>query len=172
MAQLSYGINIPAAAYPGQLADSGFHDILSVASGQNAIGYGTVVVTDTVNSGGFDLICGRAPNAAADVTTVGSVLGIAVADQTRTQDPSVNVAQYPAQSAVPCIRQGRVFVYAEGAVTSGTPVFVRVTAGANGSQLGAMRADADGGNAAQLPGAVYRSTTTAAGYACVEVNLV
>lgn len=172
MAQTSYSINIPFASYPGQPADSGFKDDLSVGSGQNTIPYGALVVTDTTNSSGFHSIVGKLPASAAEITNVGSALGIAVADQARAQDLSnPNAPQYPAQSAVACRRQGRIWVKAESAVSSGSPVFVRFNTSANGSVLGSLRADADGGTAAQLPNAVFRSTTSAAGFAVVELNL-
>ncbi len=68
------------------------------------------------------------------------------------------------------LRSGDIWVYAEDAVTFNAPVFVRRTA-AGTEVLGAVRSDADGGDAITWPGAVFRDTSTGAGLVRVRLNL-
>lgn len=172
MAQTAYSINIPAVSYPGQLANlvnSKIQTALAVAA---ALPYGTLVVRDTANTGSdYTQIAGKSPAASTDITVFENILGIAVADQARAQDPSVALAQYPQFSAVPCMFAGDIWVQVENAVTAGDPVYVRYASSINGSVLGAFRDDSDTisstAHAALLPNAVYKSTALAAGFAVV-----
>ena len=68
------------------------------------------------------------------------------------------------------IRKGRVKVSAEGAVTSGGPVYVRFVVAGN-EVYGAMLAAPDSTDCGLLPGARWASTTTGAGIAVVDLNL-
>lgn len=172
MSQTSYAINIPAVSYPGQIADAGYKDVLSGMAALAAIPYGVLAVIDASNDGGFDNLAIKVPAASADITTAGKAVGVVLADQARAQDPSVAAAVYPQNSAVPCLRKGRVWVQSETAVVDGAPVFVRFATGSGGSQKGAVRADADTASAAQLPGACFRGSYAAAGYVVVELSLV
>lgn len=170
--QTSYSINIPAVSYPGQIADDGVKDVLSALAVAAAIPYGVLVVADETNTGGFDQLAAKVPAASTDITVVGSVLGIVLADQARAQDPSVAVATYPINSAVPCLKKGRCWVLSETAVVDGTPVFARYSANGPLTQLGSIRADADTAHAAQVPGMIFRGTYATAGFVVVEINLV
>lgn len=170
--QTSYSIDIPAFSYPGQLANlmrSRIQTALAVAA---ALPYGLLIVRDTVNSSAL-MQAGRLPNAAGDIVAL-KILGISVADQARAQDPSVASAQYPIQSAVPCLKEGEVVVQPEAdvAIAAGDQVYARVTAnGAGKLQLGAFRNDADGGNATLVPNAVWLSAIGAgAGFAIIGLN--
>lgn len=176
MAQTSYSINIPAVSYPGQPVDiMEARDRLSALAVAAALPYGVLAVHDLTNTGDFTQLAAKLPSAAADITVVGSALGFVVADQARAQDPSVSPAQYPQNSAVPLARKGRIWVLSEQAANDGDPVYIRYAATVNGSQLGAVRADADvvssANHAAALPGAVFRGTTSGAGFAVVEFDL-
>lgn len=51
----------------------------------------------------------------------------------------------------------------EDAVSAGAPVFARIVATAANPVLGAPRSDADGGNAVQLSGVVFETSTSAGG---------
>jgi len=76
----------------------------------------------------------------------------------------------PAESTLSVLRQGVVWVNVEDAVTQGAAVYFRHNA--PGSEtLGAFRSDTDGGDATLLPGAVFRTSTAAAGLAQVAINL-
>ena len=168
--QTSYSINTPAFAYPGQVANlmtAQFQSALAVAA---PIPYGVLVVRDLANSSGV-MQAGKVPAAGGDVAA-GKILGIAVADQARAQDPSVAVAQYPQNAAVPCIKFGEVVVQPEVDVTvaAGDPVYARVTAnGAGKLQLGALRNDADGGDAILVPGAEFKSAGTAGAFCILDI---
>lgn len=172
MSQTSYSIDIQPWAFPGQLANlmkSRIQTALAVAA---ALPYGLLIVRDTVNSSGV-MQAGRLPNAGGDITAL-KILGVSVADQARAQDPSVASAQYPINSAVPCLKQGEIVLLPEAdvAIAAGDPVYARVTAnGAGKLQLGAFRNDADGGNAILVPNMVWESAVGAgAGFAIASIN--
>jgi hypothetical protein len=173
MAQTSYAINIPAVSYPGQIADNTWvKDVLSAAAYAAALAYGILVVTDETNTLGFDQLTARAPSASGDITVVGAQLGVVLADQARAQNPAFSVPTYPQFASVPCMRLGRVWVLAETAMADGANPFVRFAAG-TGTQLGAFRNSADTATAVQMAAgqAVVRGTTSAAGYAVIELNI-
>jgi hypothetical protein len=157
-------------SYPGQPFDIGLKDRTSALAVAAAIPYGVLVVRDTGNSPG-NLVAGKVPAASSDITTLGSALGVAIADQGRAQDPSVAVPTYPINSAVPCGRIGRYWVLVEENVSQGNAAFVRFATG-SGTQLGAWRKSADTATAVALPGAYYVTDGLAGGYACVELSLV
>lgn len=172
--QTSYSLYIPAVSYPGQLADMDqVKDVLSAINFAAAMNYGIMGVTDESNTGGFDALAVKAPAASTDITVVGAQLGVVLADQGRAQNPAVATAQYPIQSAVSLLRQGRVWVNAETAMADGANPFIRYTV--NGALfVGNFRNDADTAKAAQMAAgqAVVRGTTLAAGYAVIELAIV
>lgn len=67
---------------------------------------------------------------------------------------------------------GDWIVHTEDAVAKGGDVFMRITAGATPDlqQLGALRSDADGGNAILLSAVKWQATTSAAGLVPVRLN--
>lgn len=168
--QTSYSINIGAVGFPGQPNDSGLHDVTTAMAVAAAIPYGVLVVRDGTNTSGQS-IAGKVPAASTDITVAGSALGVAVADQARSQDPSVTLPTYPIQSAVPCGRFGRWYVVVEEAVNAGDQAFVRFASGAGGTQLGSFRKSADTATAAALPNAYYTAGAVLGGYAVVELQL-
>jgi hypothetical protein len=171
MPQTSYSINIQPVAYPGSLYDLGKKDITTGLAVAAAIPYGVLGVRDTTNTSGTTVAV-KVPALAADITTLGSALGIVVADQARAQDPSVAAAVYPINSAVPLGRYGRYWVLVEEAVNAGDQAFVRFASGSGGTQLGSFRKSADTATAAALANAYYVTTqATIGGYAVVEVQL-
>lgn len=175
MSQLAYSIDIPAVSFPGQLADNAevrdFHSCLAVAA---ALNYGTFAVRDASNTVGFDKLAARAPAASGDITTVGSLLGVVVADQARAQNPAVATAQYPQFAAAPVLGKGRIYMFAETAMVDGSNPFIRFASGAGGTILGSVRADADSASAVQPTAGqvIVRGNTSAAGYCVIELNLV
>lgn len=148
--QLSYQINLDAVAFPGQLVDIGVDDIKS-AIATEAIPYG-VAVALVAGSDYPSLRCAL-PAAATD-----TILGISVADQNRSQDPSVAVPTYPAMSAVGAICKGRVYVTVAVDVTAGDSVFAEVGTGAIGT------------TGIEIVGAKFLSTAVAGGFAVVELK--
>lgn len=77
---------------------------------------------------------------------------------------------YGTTEAAPLVRQGRVWMYSETAAYQGRDVYVRMVAG-DGESLGAIRATPDSTDCALLKSAKFASTTAAAGYVLVEINL-
>ena len=176
MSQTSYAINLNAAAYPGQIADSGPKDVLSAINVAAAIPYGLLAVVDASNTGSFEELACKLPAASADITTVGKQLGVVMADQARAQNPAVSGPQYPISSAVPCGKVGRFWVQPESAVVDGGKVYARWQTGDNGTQPGAFGGVLDTsvvGNAL-LANAVWRGTYAyvSGGYAVIEMLLV
>jgi len=84
--------------------------------------------------------------------------------------PAASSLTPAAGTVVNLVRQGRVSVLSEDAVTEGGPVYVRMTAG-DGESVGAFRGTPDSTNCALLQGARWASTTSAAGLAVLELNL-
>lgn len=148
--------------YPGQLADSGFTDKVSVACA-TAIPFGKFVVKDTADGSG------KLPGTATDITNAKLGQGLALSSQNVEQNPGVATPQYPAKSAVPCLRKGRAWVQVEEAVNPTNDVYVRYAAGGDG--VGSFRASAGTSEAAILANAKYRTSADAAGFALVEFNL-
>jgi hypothetical protein len=64
-------------------------------------------------------------------------------------------AEYADQESVPVLVRGAVWVETEDACSAGGSVFVRIGAGAGGTQLGAFRSDADTATAVTVTGARY-----------------
>jgi hypothetical protein len=148
------------------LADNGPHDMGSKIA-TSAVPFGVGVVkraspADTVEQ------CG-VPTATADVTA--RPRGIALIDQTRKGPQAGNAGGYESGDIVSYLKQGRIWVAVEGAVSQDSSAFCRFASGAGGTQLGAWRADADTGTAVAFPTAVFRTSTSGAGFAIVEVNL-
>jgi len=84
--------------------------------------------------------------------------------------PARSSLTYSAGEMASLVRQGRVWVSAEDAVSEGGPVYVRMTAG-DGEYVGALRGTPDSTDCALLQGARWATTTAAAGLALVELNL-
>lgn len=160
--QTSYNENQSPVGYPGQLADSGFTDKVSVICAA-AIPFGKFVVKDTADGSG------KLPGEATDVTNAKLGQGLALATQAIEQNPSVPTPQYPAKSVVSCLRKGRAWVQVEEAVDPTDDVFVRYAAGGGG--VGSFRASAGTSEAAILANAKYKTSADAEGFALVEFNL-
>lgn len=123
----------------------------------------------------------KLPAAATDILDANSesrpVAGIAIATlDIENQDTNTlgvnnaNVPAYPISNALPILREGDVWVWAEQAVAKTDQVFVRHTAsGVN--KPGNFRKDADTANAALLKGAEFVTETTGAGLVVVRLNL-
>jgi hypothetical protein len=104
------------------------------------------------------------PNATADVTA--RPQGIVVRDQTRK-----NTTGYETNDAVRVLRRGKIWVQVENAVTADAAAFCRFASGGGGSVLGSFRSDADTATAVAFPTAVFRTSTSGAGLAQIEINL-
>lgn len=107
----------------------------------------------------------RLPRASADVTS-GRGLGIVLADFARV----ANGQAFVANTMIPVLEQGKVFVTVEEAVLKGDDVFVRFASGSGGSQLGAFRKSADSASAVALPRATFETDAAIGGLAVVKLN--
>jgi hypothetical protein len=72
-------------------------------------------------------------------------------------------------STLSIFTMGEIWVVTEDAVTQGGQVFVRITATGT-ERFGAMRSDADGGDAIVMTNATWATSTTAAGLARVWIS--
>jgi hypothetical protein len=160
--QTTYNENQDPVGYPGQLADSGFTDKVSVPCAA-AVPFGKFVVKDTADGSG------KLPGAATDITNAKLGQGLALASQAVEQNPGVATPQYPAKSVVPCLRKGRAWVQVEEAVNPTNDVYVRYAAGGDG--VGSFRASAGTSEAAILANAKYKTSAEEDGFALVEFNL-
>jgi hypothetical protein len=120
----------------------------------------------TVRPGGYVVLdtngkCAH-PSAAPTAATRG---GIALRNMYRDND-----AVYAAGDMVDVLVEGEVWVDAEAAVTMNANAFVRIASGAGGTNLGALRTDADTATASAVPGLYFRTTLAAAGVAKLEVH--
>ncbi len=161
MSQTSYSEYQPAAAFEGQLADSGLTDKVSVPCAA-AVPFGKLVVQDTADG------TGKLPAAAGDITDAKKVLGLSISSQTIENDPSVPTPQYPAGSVVPTLRKGRAWVKVESDVNPDSDVYVRYAAGGNG--LGSFGGSLVSAATAVVGGARYLTTATANNFALLEAN--
>jgi len=158
MAQLTYPTDL-VIGIAGQAADTGAIDVISRASEEAvAFPYGCAVVAGTdpdvqalLASGAADLLGVAMHSHAAenDIAAADSVL----------DGRMFNV-----------LRDGRIYVVVEEAVTPASTVFVRISAGGGGSQLGAFRASADTATALACAGARYLTSAGIAGVAVLEID--
>lgn len=159
MAQLTYSVDMPIA-FAGLLADNARRkDTLSRSSEEaTSFPHGVAVVAGTDPDTQALL-----PTGAADL------LGVA-------QHSHANEVGGDDQNLVDegkmfnVLHEGRIYVEVEEAVTPASPVFVRIAAGAGGSQLGAFRASADTATALQASGARFLTSAGAGEFAVLEID--
>lgn len=154
-----YAFSVATSASAGSLTAS------TVTSQNAAFPDGHLAIFDSSVSS--DPMAVRLPNASADITTVTSVAGIALADHfasVRTSNATL------APKMLSFMRKGQIYVAVEEAVTANSPVYVRYAAGGNG--LGAFGAGAGSSERALLNGAVYRSAAASGAVAVVEINII
>lgn len=165
MSQTSYSIN-QLTAFAGQLGDIGPHDIGTFTNSVLAsVPFGVAVSMDpTSGDGHFKL-----PAASGDLVR-NLLLGVTSA--TQAIENLGSGGGYKINAAVGVLKKGRVWVQVEEAVVAGDPVFVRIAAGAGGTQLGAFRKTADTASASQvLEGMQYLTSASALGFVLLQVNL-
>lgn len=157
--QISYSQTI-TTALQGQVADDGPSRIVSRVTPADEIKIGVGVVKDT-DDGTIKL-----PDTSGDVFE-----GIAIRDITVTDGEASADNTFPADAQVPIMKQGRVWVQVEEAVTPASDVYCRYTTSGGNTQKGAFRTDADTAKAFQVTQARFLSTTGGAGIALLEINL-
>jgi len=159
--QLTYG-DQPLGIH-GALAEAYPHGIVSGLASGAVINVGTIAVYDT--AAGRDAKSVRAPVLTTEVTTLVGVAGFVM------WDPSYPEPPYRVGSSLPVVRKGRVYVVAETALVSHTVPFVRFGLVGAGTMYGALRNDADAGNAVAAPYLTVLVGAAAGGVAVVEINL-
>lgn len=153
----------PAKALNGMPADGRYGTtgrVISRAAAQ-FLGFGKFVCK------GANDIRAKLPVIAADVTTTG--LGFVIRDQ--MQDPNIAIDGYAQYNAVPILEDGPIYILCETAAAFGGQVYVRITTDTDGTDLGNIRNDADGGKAILLPRARFEETIGVAGLALVNVKM-
>ncbi len=149
---------------PGQIADARQHANGSIVSraATETIGFGKFV-----SRGDNDAQC-KLPDSSAEVTATG--IGFTVRED--FQNLSNAVGTYVQYDAVPIVTDGPIHVHCETAAAQHGAVFVRFTTDTDGTDLGNVRNDSDGGKAVALPGARFDKTITAAGTTVVVVKMM
>lgn len=140
-------------ANQGMLADSMFTDKNSFAA-EGVVGFGLALVsgTDPVNQV-------KIPTASGQV-----FMGISIASLTTVQDATGN-GGYKDTATVSVLRRGRIWVAVTGAVTANLPAYF-VYSGADAGKF------SNSNTGAQIvPTGVWRTSTTGAGIALLEINL-
>lgn len=163
--QENYSINM-APGRVGQIADSSIRDIESYKNPAGEVKFGRAVTRGAATN---EVVH---PDATGEVTNEKLIRGVVVATHEMESKADGEDPGYVANSVVPVMRKGRVFVKTEDAVTEGTSsVFVRFA----GGDLGAFRTDNDddgGAQAAEMPKAKWKSSTTEGGQlAVLELDL-
>ena len=132
MTQLTYNNDL-AIAFPGMLADlSPRNDVLSLASEEaTSFPYGVAVVA------------GTDPDKQALLPT-GAANLVGIAAHSHANEVGADDANLVDDERVfNVLHVGRIYVQPEDTLATGAAVFVRVSAGGGGSQLGSFRSDAD-----------------------------
>lgn len=161
MSQTSYALRT-AVGIPGELSCPVQHAVLDSKINALAMPAGIFVVYDTLP----DAV--RVPAATGEVT---GALGCGfVKKDIAIERQQGQTVDYPAKSGVTVMRRGRMLVTCESDCALGGDVFVRFVAGAGGTQLGAVRKDADTASAVKLPGAKFLRVLAAGGLTEIEYD--
>src|SRR5690606_9168269 len=109
----------------------------------------------------------------AEVTDEKLVKGIVVASHEIESVNDGEVPGYAAESVVPVMRKGRIWVISATAVTEGTSlVYVRVAANGGNTLVGGLTTTSDTSFTAVLPKSKWKSSTSgAAELAVLEIDL-
>lgn len=131
---------------------------------QSAVKIGKMLTADTTV--GKVRNAAKLPAAAGDVTKPGA-MGIVPWDQSREGG-----VDWPTLRPTPVLRRGRIWVTAEGVITRWTHPFIRIAAGAGGTELGSFRGDADTATATVCPFVIALTDAAAGALVLVEISLV
>jgi hypothetical protein len=103
-------------------------------------------------------------------TEVLQALGVVVWTASELPPADTAANDYAASTVVPVLDQGEIYVICEEAMATTDDVYVRFDTG-TGTQLGAIRNDADTATAQLLPNVRVVKASTGAGVCKVRVNL-
>ena len=125
-----------------------------------------------VQYGSADAFAAASGAGMVDADVIGMTVRSEAIQTQQGNDLAVNALdEHAAGRTLAVMREGTLVALAEEAVTKGAGVFVRI---ANvtvvGDPLGMPRSDVDGGDAIQMLGARFGSTTTGRGLVVIEMN--
>lgn len=161
--QTSYPSSI-SRGFPGMLAESTvLRQSLSFVNAEAAaeIPFGVGVVRGTADN--------RAvlPAAAGDNL---KFLGVVQHAHVYAKPEQLGDTGVKPKQPITVLSRGRILVQVEEAVVAGDRGFMRIAAGAGGTQKGAWRKSADTATAIEILGAVYRTSVAAGELAVLEVD--
>jgi len=159
MAQTSYSRELSAAAFAGQLGDSGPHRIDSYVNDEGSDIPAGILVTHKAE-GTIDLVDSGTDKLA------GAVLNTFA----RNPDGLTGTAAVTAGDTCNVLSEGAVWLLGEEAMAINDAVYVRHAAG-TGTQLGAVRNDADSASCRQVKGARVLKASTGAGPVLVYLSV-
>lgn len=163
-AQLAYA-NSPSNPKPGTLGDTGVKRV-STAINATVLGiFGTIVVNDPAVVQGWKYATSQ-----ADVNK--GVLGMLVRTSAIESRRDTAPPSYDAGVPANVLEFGNAWTASEVAVLKHDPVYVRVVANGALNTLGALRNDADGGNAILVTGARWMDDAAENVANRVELNFI
>ena len=147
------------AGYEGQPADMGLKNIISKTAEGSNIEFGRAVVRGTADD---QAVLPSSTGQAFVGVTAMTTAGVADAD---------GDLFYERYATMNVQDQGEIYVYTEQSVVPGDAVWFRHTADtAPLDEVGRFRKDTSGGDADQIVGATFESTTAAGGVARIRIN--
>lgn len=99
------------------------------------------------------------------------IVGVALYDPTVAIDATTGGDAYPVESNLAVMKQGKIWVYVEEAVSTTDPVYVRYGSGAGGTIKGYFRTDGDTSTALLVSNARFSTSTDDEGLAILEINI-
>jgi len=148
---LAHGIG-----YEGGIADAGPNDTITRTAEDSDIKYGRAVIEGTSDS-----------QAELALTSGTTCLGITV-DTTAGVANASDAGLYEENSSMTVLRAGRIFAVCEDGCSKDDPVYFRFASG-TGTEIGALRTDADTDTATLITGAKWKTTAAAGGIAIVQL---
>lgn len=165
--QLSYSEQSPGFA--GMKADSSDDDVASYVQGESSaeIPFGVMVCQGTAGNSS-----GTPDKAILPVDGNSVAVGVSVHSHDYAIDDQIGSTGLKPKNLLGVMRRGRIWVQVEDAVAVNAPAYFRHTASGGNTQLGKFRSDADTAKATKAPGCIFKTATTGAGLAILEVDLM
>lgn len=160
--QTTFSNNI-ATAYPGMLADSGFHDIRTFAQAESSaeIPFGCGVVRN-----------GTDRQAILPVDVNSKLVGVLVHSHDYAPNYELGATGVKPKNPLSILNRGRIWVRVEEAVVCDDLAWCRHTANGGNTQKGSWRKTTDSANAFSCKGLRYVTTqSTPGGLAILEVDM-
>lgn len=165
--QTNYSIDQAAGRLGGKADSSIVSDVETGKNPDAEVKFGHVV---TKGAASGEIVH---PDSAEKITDEKLVKGVVLASHEMESQSGSALPGYKAESVVPYMRKGRVWVKAEDTITEGTStVNVRHAANGGNTQLGGFRGAADSSFTAVLPKSKFKTSTSGNGQlAILEIDL-